>query len=116
MGFDDLARHMAARDGRKKARVESSDPDQIVAEAMKSDRRMSRTRDLVLGPLLLVGGLGIGVLAYGIAASGVVDRTVLACGMLALGAITAGLMKTISGIAGRSLFEDAPEKLMDKLD
>jgi hypothetical protein len=56
VGFDDLAKHMAKRDRRTGST--SRDPDQIVAEAAEADRRMSRTRDLILGPILLVGGLG----------------------------------------------------------
>ena len=57
MGFDDLARHMASRDGKKKLGEQAGNADQLVAEAARVDRRMSRQRDLILGPLLLVGGL-----------------------------------------------------------
>ncbi|HEY4178631.1 MAG TPA: hypothetical protein VGM90_17415 [Kofleriaceae bacterium] len=56
MAFDDLAKHMAARDGNKKAMV-SGDGNQIVAEAAKANARLNRQRDLILGPILLVGGL-----------------------------------------------------------
>jgi hypothetical protein len=55
MGFDDLARHMASRD--KKALSKAASADQMVAEAARADRRQSRSRDLILGPLLLAGGL-----------------------------------------------------------
>lgn len=56
MGFDDLARHMAARDKRK---LGTAGADQIVAEAARSDRRMARNRDLILGLLLLIPGLAM---------------------------------------------------------
>jgi hypothetical protein len=56
MAFDDLAKHMASRDGKRKLGQPVGNPDQIVADAAKADRRMSRTRDLILGPLLVVGG------------------------------------------------------------
>jgi hypothetical protein len=61
MGFDDLARHMAARDKKKLGR-ENASADEIVADMAKADRRMDRTRNLVLGPILLLGGLIIGTL------------------------------------------------------
>lgn len=56
MGFDDLARHMASRDGTK-AKPGPITADAFLAEAAESDRRLSRKRDLILGPILLVGGL-----------------------------------------------------------
>jgi hypothetical protein len=62
MAFDDLARHMASRDGKKKLAAHAGNADQIVADAAKAHRRMSRTRDLILGPILLVGGAIILVL------------------------------------------------------
>src|SRR5882724_5693701 len=64
MGFDDLARHMASRDGKKKLVEQVGDADQIVEEAARADRRMSRRRDLILGPLLLVGGIVVLLLNY----------------------------------------------------
>ena len=57
MAFDDLARHMASRDGKKVAQTQPAGIDQFMAEAAEADRRMNRKRDLILGPLLLVGGL-----------------------------------------------------------
>src|SRR5262249_15268960 len=56
MAFDDLAKHMASRAGKK---ISAGSADQIVAEAKIAALRMSRTRDLILGLLLLVGGLVI---------------------------------------------------------
>lgn len=64
MGFDDLARHLASRDGKKKLVAQAGSADQIVEEAARADRRMSRQRDLILGPLLLVGGSVVLVLNY----------------------------------------------------
>jgi len=55
MAFDDLARHMASRDGKKQ--VQPVNLDQFAAETAESNRRLDRTRDLILGPILLVGGL-----------------------------------------------------------
>ncbi len=57
MAFDDLARHMAARDGKKPTQPASV--DDFLAEAIESERRLSRKRDLILGPVLLLGGLVI---------------------------------------------------------
>jgi hypothetical protein len=54
MGFDDIARNM--NKGKPAAQV---DPDKIIADAVKADRRMSRTADLILGTLLFAGGAGI---------------------------------------------------------
>jgi hypothetical protein len=62
MGFDDLAKHMAGRDKRKLNTAASA--DELVADAARADRRMTRTRDLILGPVLLVGGLTLCVLFY----------------------------------------------------
>ena len=62
MGFDDLARHMAGRDKRKLSSAASA--DELVAEAAHADRRMTRTRDLILGPVLLAGGVVLCVLFY----------------------------------------------------
>jgi len=54
MAFDDLARHMAKRDGKQ---APSGDAQQILADAARADQRMSRSRDLILGPIMMVGGL-----------------------------------------------------------
>lgn len=120
MGFDDLAKHMAARDGRKKVHSASADADQIVAEALKADGRMNRIRDLVLGPMLLVGGLGIDVLILSAAASGGLDRSMIRymiiIGVAAAAATVVGLMKTIRGLTSRKLIGDAPEQIMKKLE
>jgi hypothetical protein len=62
MGFDDLARHMAGRDKRKLNT--SATADELVAEARDADRRLSRQRNLILGPILIVCGLTLGALLY----------------------------------------------------
>jgi hypothetical protein len=61
MAFDDLAKHMASRDGRKKP---TGDVDQILADAATADRRMTRTRNLILGALLMAGGALVAVLCF----------------------------------------------------
>jgi len=111
MAFDDLARHMASRDGKK---VPVGSADQVVAEAEKAARRMSRRRDVILGLLLLVGGLIILGL-YGLILLDVFNPTpsplrppedtlripiYLPVGGGA--AVIIGLQKLIRGLAGRS--------------
>lgn len=128
MGFDDLARHMASRDGRKKSQVPSTNGDEIVAAAIKADRRMNRTRDLILGPILLVGGLGLGLVIYSALRAAYTtedprnagveqDLGVLYMGAgFALVGIVAGLLKTIRGLTNRSLIGDAPERVLKNLE
>jgi len=122
MGFDDLAKHMAKRDGRKKSQSKTGDADQIVAEAIKADQRLNRTRDLVLGPLLLVGGLGIEVLVYSMLRNDSSELVreqslsyVIMGGVFALGLIIVGLLKTIRGLTRRAPIGDAPEQILDTL-
>jgi hypothetical protein len=58
MGFDDLAKHMAKRDG-KKAPTTLPDLDKLAADGAKAlpvRRISSRTRDLITGSLLFLGG------------------------------------------------------------
>ena len=64
MGFDDLARHMASRDGKKKLAVPAASADDLAAEIAKADRRLTRTRNLILGPVLMVCGAVI-LIVYG---------------------------------------------------
>ncbi len=91
---------------------------------------MNRTRDLVLGPLLLVGGLGLGLVVYNALRDGfdVEDPRNAGTDILqnrgflftaagfALVAIVAGLLKTIRGLTSRSLIGDAPERVLDNLE
>lgn len=63
MAFDDLAKRMGARPGVGSASG-ITDPDQIVAEAQSAARRAARTQDLVLGPILLIGGFVVLVFWY----------------------------------------------------
>ena len=53
---------MSARDGGKLSKATSVEG--MAAEALAATHAAQRTRNLILGPLLLVGGLIIGVLAY----------------------------------------------------
>jgi hypothetical protein len=62
MGFDDLARHMAGRD--KRTLNTAATADELVAEAAQADRRMTRSRNLILGPVLIVCGLALAALLY----------------------------------------------------
>jgi hypothetical protein len=71
MAFDDVAKRMRETHGRKLGDTSrTTDPDQIIADAMKSDRQASRISNLVLGPMLLLGGAGIAVLCYLVARQG----------------------------------------------
>lgn len=54
MAFDDLAKHMAARDRKKLGTGKNA--DELVAEAAVADRLHSRQRDLILGGLLTCFG------------------------------------------------------------
>ena len=64
MGFDDLARHMKARDGGKLSAF--TDPNLMMVEAGERAQSSERTSGLVLGPLLVVGGLVMLVLALSV--------------------------------------------------
>lgn len=108
MGFDDLARHMASRDGKKGSA--STDPAQMLAEAAQSARRMQRMRDLILGPILLVGGIVVGLLAYSI---GTRDQLVVYLGGAALLGIAAGGGMLARGVFGKH--DGDPDKLVDKI-
>jgi len=109
MGFDDLARHMAARDKRALRPVPSADV--LVAEAARHDRRMTRTRDLILGPLLLIGGIVTSLLVYSSILdffspgtpthpNNDTDRYPLLLVFVALALVIAGATQTIRGIRG----------------
>jgi hypothetical protein len=106
MAFDDLARRMGAQPGSASG---TTDPDQIIAEAQIAARRAARTRDLVLGVLLLVGGaiivvLWLSVYARAITTSGLRSKAehdvwgsyyIVAAGA---GAIIVGVHKLLRGI------------------
>jgi hypothetical protein len=116
MAFDDLAKHMAARDGKKKAMI-TGDANQIIAEAAKANARLNRQRDLILGPLLLVFGVGVcaawlymflvGFDELGRANQGGVFR--IAIGALLIGpfAVFLGSKKLIRGLRNKSSDDSA---------
>lgn len=91
MAFDDLAKRMGASAGEGS----QVDPDQIMAEAQAAARRSQRLSDLVLGPLLLLGGAGIAVLCYLVATQGAL---MYGMGMFAIGAIIVGSQKLLRGV------------------
>jgi hypothetical protein len=115
MAFDDLARHMAARDGKKMAQAQPASIDQFMAEAADADRRMNRKRDLILGPILLVGGL-VMLTLFAFYLMDALDPTpnpqrppsgnsfLVPTGatVAAAGMVIVGLLQTIRGIRGRS--------------
>ena len=121
MGFDDLAKHMAARDGKKKV-LSSGDGDQIIAEAAKADARMNRQRDLILGPILFVGGLAslaLCVLLLIDDKGGIERHDVRLIAMLMGGAgagIVVGGRKLIRGLRNKSRDDTAEnQELVDAL-
>ncbi len=61
MGFDDLARHMASRDGQQVAAP--TDANDFIRRAAEENRRIDRRNDLILGSILLVGGLIVAALS-----------------------------------------------------
>ena len=86
---------MKSRSGGKLSKA--TDPDQMIAEAIKADRRSQLISDLILGPMLLVGGIGVTVLSFTVA-----TRAGGGIYVVAGGAILAGLAKTGRGL-GRLL-------------
>jgi hypothetical protein len=63
MSFEDLAKHMSARDGGKLSGA--SDARQMMVEARRASRRPQRRSDLILGPLMLVCGISLIALTLG---------------------------------------------------
>jgi len=108
MAFDDLAKHMAARDGRKKLAAVPLDAEQFVAEEAIADRRRDRTRNLVLGSILLLGGLAAWVLFFFARTDtpragdeGVSFHRMWVIGAIASGLAIAGFHQIIRGIRGK---------------
>lgn len=66
MSFDDLAKRLGGPRGGIGDSSGTRDPDQIMAEAQRAAERSARIRDLVLGPMLLVGGATIAVLWFSV--------------------------------------------------
>lgn len=92
MAFSDVAKRMDKNHGGRVGKaLELTDPDQIIAEARKSDRRAQVRSDLILGPILLVGGIGVTALSYMAAAGGGVY------------VVTTGAIVVVGGKLGRGL-------------
>jgi hypothetical protein len=102
MAFEDAAKRMGGKRGRQAGDGATvTDPDQIMADAVKAARRSSKIRDLVLGPILLVGGLVVGALcASTIRQVGIMhmDRIMDALVVSAIVAIVVGSQKILRGI------------------
>jgi hypothetical protein len=60
MGFDDLARHMASRDGT--ATAAPTDANDFIRRAAEDNRRIDPRNNLILGTILLLSGLIVGTL------------------------------------------------------
>ncbi|MGE0396601.1 MAG: hypothetical protein AB7T06_07795 [Kofleriaceae bacterium] len=68
MAFDDLAKHMAAREGRQVAAP--TDANEFMRRAAEENRRIDKRNDIILGAILLLGGLGVGTLALQVSMDG----------------------------------------------
>lgn len=95
MSFDDLAKRMGKPRGDIGDSPGTRDPDQIMADAQRAAERSSRISDLVLGPMLLLGGAGILVLCYLVARQG---GLMYGMAVAAIGAILVGLRKVARGL------------------
>lgn len=106
MAFDDLAKHMAARDGKKKVSSAPLSAEQFLAEEAIADRRRERTRNFVLGSILLIGGAIAWVLFFSArsdprAAEEGLGRMWMV-GAIASGLAIAGFRQVICGIRGKT--------------
>jgi len=97
MAFDDLARRMREAHGGKLGDTsQTTDPEQIVDGAVKADRRANIARDLVLGPLLLLGAIAVTALTHHTASQRA--GVFVACGPAIVGAIK--LMRGLARLGG----------------
>lgn len=118
MAFDDLARHMASREGKSKLSQPAGTADEILAEAAKASRRLSRSRDLILGPILFFGGI-LALVLLGLytadalhptpnrlrapeSGGTVLLPTIAGFGIVG-GIVVTGLLQTIRGLRNRSI-------------
>jgi hypothetical protein len=106
---------MASRDGKKDVAGQPRTAEQIMAEAADAERRLSRKRDLLLGPVLLVGGLVILALIGLYLLDAFSDtphpqrppetsnKILVPTGgaLFAAGMVITGLLQTIRGLRGR---------------
>lgn len=95
MAFDDLARHMAGRDGQPLAPPTSA--SEFIARAAEENRRIDRRNNLILGPILLLGGLGVGALALLVSLEGGGRTGLLG---LSFGGVVLGIQRIYRGLRG----------------
>jgi hypothetical protein len=95
MALDDLASRMKPGRAGAAGKPPAIDPDQIMAEARQAAARAERLSDLVLGPILLLGGAGIAALCYLVATQG---GLMYGMAIAALIAIVVGSKKLLRGI------------------
>jgi hypothetical protein len=88
MGFDDLARHMKARDGGTMST--STDPNLMMVEASERAQAQQLLRDLVLGPMLLIGGALVMVLWFRVDRSRL-DASMRAWSWLLMASVVGGM-------------------------
>jgi hypothetical protein len=117
MAFDDLARHMASRDGRKKVIDGAGDADKILADLGAADvrrkiRAMDPRRDVVIGALILAAGLAATALyviyilyvtgfAFGAKSSQPMFFYSVPALALSIGAIIVGTQRLVRGLRAR---------------
>jgi hypothetical protein len=89
---------MSARDGGKLSKA--TDPRQMMVEAGRAKRRHQRTRDLILGPLMLACGITLAVMTVAaVAMVRVKGGFIVVYYGAILGLIIGGVKKLIRGIA-----------------
>lgn len=95
MAFDDLARRMGAPS------ADGKDPNAIIAEGEKAAAQQQRSRNVILGTIMLLAGVAFGVLGVlGYTGNVIHDTTelVLGCFGLALSLLYVGTIKLARGL------------------